>query len=195
MAYLKVHYRKDFMLEMLNSVIKNDVKTKEYINDLRKYGINLLKPDIRLSEDKYIIKDSNIIYPLSGTGNISELQVKKILEQRNENMDFFDYVKLLTSVGFTKKDITYLIDASAFDYTGYNHHTLIENIDSAINYAKLSNDLDDDSIEKPLIKEVDEFTKDELLDREYNAFGLYLFNHPVLKYKDNNISTKDIPSN
>ena len=193
MAYLKAHYRKDFMLEMLNSVIKNDVKTKDYINDLRKYGINLLKPDIRISEDKYIIKDSNIIYPLSGIRNISELQVKKILEQRNENMDYFDYVKLLTSVGFTKKDITYLIDASAFDYTGYNHQTLIENIDSAINYAKLSNDLDDDSIEKPLIKEVDEYTKDELLNREYNAFGLYLFNHPVLKYKDNSISTKDIP--
>lgn len=195
MAYLKAHYRKEFMLEMLNSVIKNDVKTKNYISDLRKYGINLLKPDIRISEEKYIINDDNIIYPLSGIRNISELQVKKIIEQRNENMDFFDYVKLLTSIGFTKKDITYLIDASAFDYTEYNHQTLIENIDSAVNYAKLSNDLDDDSIEKPLMKEVNEFTKDELLEREYNAFGLYLFNHPVFKYKDNNISTKDIPAN
>lgn len=195
MAYLKAHYRKDFMLEMLNSVIKNDVKTKDYISDLRKYGINLLKPDIRVSEDKYIIKDDNIIYPLSGIRNISELQVKKIMEVRKEDMDFFDYVKLLTSIGSTKKDITNLIDASAFDYTGYNHKTLIENIDSAVNYAKLSNDLDDDSIEKPLMKEADDFTKDELLEREYNAFGLYLFNHPVLKYKDNNISTKDIPSN
>lgn len=195
MAYLKAHYRKDFMLEMLNSVIKNDIKTKDYISDLRKYDINLLKPDITISEDKYIIKDNSIIYPLSGIKNISELQVKKIIENRKENMDFFDYVKLLTSLGLTKKDITNLIDASAFDYTGYNHNTLIENIDSAVNYAKLSNDLDDDSIEKPLLKEVNEFSKDELLQREYNAFGLYLFNHPVFKYKDNNISTKDIPSN
>ena len=193
LAYLKAHYRKDFMIEMLNSVIKNDEKTKDYINDLRKYGISLLKPDIRFSEDKYIIKNNSIIYPLNGIRNISEIQVKKIIEQRKEDIDFFDYIKLLTSASFTKKDITNLIDTSAFDYTGYNHKTLIENIDSAINYAKLSNDLDDDSIDKPLIKEVDEFSKDELLEREYNAFGLYLFNHPVLKYKDNNISTKDIP--
>ena len=193
LAYLKAHYRKDFMIEMLNSVIKNDEKTKDYINDLRKYGISLLKPDIRFSEDKYIIKNNSIIYPLNGIRNISEIQVKKIIEQRKEDIDFFDYIKLLTSASFTKKDITNLIDASAFDYIGYNHKTLIENIDSAINYAKLSNDLDDDSIDKPLIKEVDEFSKDELLEREYNAFGLYLFNHPVLKYKDNNISTKDIP--
>ena len=192
MAYLKAHYRKEFMLEMLNSVIKNDIKTKDYINDLRKYGINLLKPNILVSEDKYIIKDNNIIYPLSGIKNISELQVKKIMELRNEKMDYFDLVKVLISIGLTKKDITYLIDSSAFDYTGYNHKTLIENIDSAINYAKLSNDLDDDSIDKPLIKVFDEFSKDELLEREYNAFGLYLFNHPVLKYKDNEISTKDV---
>ena len=77
LAYLKAHYRKDFMIEMLNSVIKNDEKTKDYINDLRKYGISLLKPDIRFSEDKYIIKNNSIIYPLNGIRNISEIQVKK----------------------------------------------------------------------------------------------------------------------
>ena len=195
MAYLKSHYRKDFMIEMLNSVIKNDIKTKEYISDLRKYNINVLKPSILYSEDKYIFKDNNIIYPLSGIKNISEIQVKKIMELRKDNMDYFDFVKLLTSIGLSKKDIINLIDSSCFDYTNYNHKTLVENLDQAINYAKLVNDLEDDSIEKPLINEEKEYTKDELLEKEYNAFGLYLFNHPVLKYKDNNISTKDIPSN
>ncbi|MBR2603981.1 MAG: DNA polymerase III subunit alpha [Bacilli bacterium] len=193
MAYLKAHYRKEFMLEMLNSVIKNDIKTKDYISDLRKYNIEVIKPDINKSTNEYILSNNKILLPLTCIKNISELSVKKLLEKRDDKeKDFFDYVRILTNIGFTRKEITALIDASAFDYTNVNHRTLIENLDNVINYAKLSNDLDDDSIEKPVINNFDEYSKEELLEKELNAFGLYLFNHPVLRYKDNDINTKDI---
>ena len=173
MAYLKAHYRKEFMLEMLNSVIKNDIKTKEYISDLRKYNIEVIKPDINKSTNEYILDDNKILLPLTCIKNISELQVKKLLDVRdNKEKDFFDYIRILVNIGYTKKEITAVIDASAFDYTNINHNTLIENLDNAINYAKLSIDLDDDSIDKPLLNNFDEFSKEELLERELNAFGL-----------------------
>ena len=84
-----------------------------------------------------------------------------------------------------KKTIESLIDADAFSEFGYNHKTLYNNMDAVINYASLANDLDESLIEKPVIEVFDEYTPDELTEKELNVFNLYLSNHPVTKYKKN----------
>ena len=50
-------------------------------------------------------------------------------------------------------------------------------------------------IEKPEIIIYPEYSKEELAVKEFNSFGFYLTNHPLIKYKeDNDISTFNIPS-
>ena len=39
---------------------------------------------------------------------------------------------------------------------------------------------------EPIIDEVTEYTKEELVNQEFNTFGFYLKSHPVSKYKDAN---------
>ena len=46
MAYLKSHYPKNFITYLLSMEINDDKKTKQYIYEAKKNGINILKPDI-----------------------------------------------------------------------------------------------------------------------------------------------------
>ena len=194
MAYLKSHYTSYYMKYLLNMVIGNEYKTKNYINECKLKNIEILKPDINKSESEFIIENNRIRFSLSSVKNIGASISNKIVEERKNGLykDFLDFVSRTYKQGINKKILPYLIYSGAFDSFNYNKKTLIENIDLAINYAELCNDLDSSMIEKPEFKIVDEFDKDELVKIENNTFGFYLSNHPVQNKRDNNIDTRKI---
>jgi DNA polymerase-3 subunit alpha len=192
MAYLKVHYTKNFMSALLTNAIGQESKTKEYIEECKKMKINILKPNINYSEYNYKIEDVGIRFSLSTIKNVGSISCKEIVRIREsgEFKDFFDFVARTYGVAINRKTIESLIDADCFSDFGYNHNTLYSNIDQAINYAELYRGLDESLIEKPMMNEKEEFSKDELSKRELEVFGFYLSNHPVTSYKKsyNNIT-------
>ena len=70
MAYLKANYSLVFMKNLLNMVIGNSIKTNEYIYECKKLNVELTKPDINISEDKYIQKNGKLFFPLNLIKNI-----------------------------------------------------------------------------------------------------------------------------
>ena len=185
MAYLKVHYKEDFMSSLLTNVIGDENKTKEYITECKKMNVNVLKPDINLSEYKYKKEKDGIRFSLATIKNVGTITCKEIIKERKNGkfLDFFDFVKRMYGKSVNKKTIESLINADVFSSFGFNHNTLIHNIDSAINYASLAKDLDESLIEKPIIVEQEELSDEELGLKEKEVFGFYLTNHPVSKYK------------
>ena len=194
MAYLKAHYPEYFMSHLLTMVIGNNIKTKQYINEAKNLNINILLPDINNSDYKYKVNGKNIIFSLSAINSVGSISSNEILKQRENGKfkDFFDFVKRCYGKTITRKTIEYLIYAGAFDSFNYNHNTLINNIDIAINYAELVRDLDESLITVPEIEVFDEFNKSDLIKQEYDAFGFYLSYHPVQKYRKNDINTTKI---
>ena len=187
MAYLKVKYSKEFLSSLLTNVIGSDTKTKEYIDECKKMDVNILKPSINYSEYNYISEADGIRFSLATIRNVGSITCKEIVNERKNGLfvDFCDFVKRTYGKSVNKKTIESLIDADAFSEFGYNHKTLYNNMDAVINYASLANDLDESLIEKPVIEVFDEYTPDELTEKELNVFNLYLSNHPVTKYKKN----------
>ena len=187
MAYLKVKYSKEFLSSLLTNVIGSDTKTKEYIDECKKMDVNILKPSINYSEYNYISEADGIRFSLATIRNVGSITCKEIVDERKNGLfvDFCDFVKRTYGKSVNKKTIESLIDADAFSEFGYNHKTLYNNMDAVINYASLANDLDESLIEKPVMEVFDEYTPDELTDKELNVFNLYLSNHPVTKYKKN----------
>lgn len=187
MAYLKVKYSKEFLSSLLTNVIGSDTKTKEYIDECKKMDVNILKPSINYSEYNYISEADGIRFSLATIRNVGSITCKEIVNERKNGLfvDFCDFVKRTYGKSVNKKTIESLIDADAFSEFGYNHKTLYNNMDAVINYASLANDLDESLIEKPVMEVFDEYTPDELTDKELNVFNLYLSNHPVTKYKKN----------
>ena len=186
-AFLKAHFYPYFMVSILSNSISNEIKTNTYIAKLRQNNIKVLLPNINLSENKYITKNKEIICPLSLIRNIGTNVTTLILKERENGLfkDFIDFCMRMNNSSINKKVIQSLILAGSFDCFGYNKKTLINNLDNILNYVELSRDAGLIEIERPLIDEYPEYSKDELIKNEFNIFGFYLTNHPVSKYKDN----------
>lgn len=198
MAYLKVNYKEYFMSSLLTNAIGNESKTKEYIDECKKMGINIIKPNINLSEYNYKKEMESIRFSLASIRNVGSITCKEIINERNKNgnfIDFLDFIKRMYGKSVNKKTIESLIDADVFSDFNLNHKTLHTNLDISINYATLAKDLDESLIDKPIMSIEEEFSNEELTKREKDIFGFYLSNHPVAKYKvkyDGIINTNEI---
>lgn len=196
MAYLKAHYKEYFMKSLLSSVMGSESKTKEYIYECKLLGIELLKPDINLSTDEYIIYDGSLRYPLSGIRNIGGVITTTILKERQNGQftDIFDFVKRLYGKNINKKILQTLNHAGCLISCGLNERTIDENLDLIINYGEIGGLLDNDDSLKPVLNIMIEYSNKELMRNEFEVFGFYLSRHPVTEYriKYNTISLENI---
>ncbi len=186
MAYLKAHYRIYFTKNLLNNYLEDTNKKKSYINELRKHNIEVVVPDINISEKEFVIKNNKVVYPLEGIKGVGANAINLILEERNkeEFKDIYDFFKRCYSKAVNKKVVESLIYAGCFDSFNINRNTLINSLDDLINYSEISGGFDDEFNLKPVLNEIEEFDKRELLLHEHDVFGFYFTRHPVSEYKN-----------
>lgn len=181
MAYLKKHYPNQFYKHLLDSVIGSILKTKEYISDAKINNIEVINPLINESDLNYKITNK-IIYPLIGIKNINLNLANLIIKERKKQnfIDIFDFVK---RIPINKEALLSLIKAGSFNKFNLTKKTLIENIESILNYGELTYNLDLDYNLKPNLKVFPEYNKRTLLELELESIGLYLSDHPLGQYK------------
>lgn len=183
MAYLKANYTEAFHLNTLNMNIGSDAKIKDVIKDARRRGLIIIRPNIIISEEQYIIDSGKLILPLTSIKNISTSQSKIIINNRPYD-DYFDFLKKTYNKGLNRNNVETLIKGGALDIFGYSKNTLLSNIDSAVTYLELVENLDSSLIMKPDIEE------SKIPDEEYSEldiFGFYVSGHPATKYTKNDI--------
>lgn len=186
MAYLKAHYPKIFISNLLSTEMNDDSKCKKYIYECKKNNVEILKPNINYSYNKYVEEDKGIRYPLSSIKNVGINAVNYIIEERNTKglfKDIYDFIKRCYGKVINRKTIESLIYAGSFNNLGYNKHTLIDNLDAIINYGELIKDLSEEFALKPEIVEYPEYEEKFMMEKELELFGLYLSNHPITKFK------------
>ena len=186
MAYLKVHYKLEFYANLLSNVISSSSKLKEYLSEIRSHSITVLKPDINLSTDKFVVNNNNIIFPFSTIKGIGISVSSNILKARSDGefINIYDAFSRLVRSKVTKKQLETLIISSSFSSFGYNKKTLITNLDSLYNYGELTIDLDESLVLKPELVKTEEFSESILLEQELECFGFYISNHPVTTYRN-----------
>ena len=194
MGYLKANYPHIFMMNLLNKEIGRELKTKEYIDESKLLGLNFRNVDINLSSNKYYKYKDEIIFPLNMIKGISKSVADSIIEERkNGNFkDFIDFSRRCYSKTINKKVLETLILSGAFNSFKENKKTLIENLDSIINYSELYSTVGSEYSILPEIIYCDEYDNNYLLEVEKKLLGFYFSNHPVTKYKNSIISTKNI---
>ena len=194
MAYLKKYYKTIFFANLLSNVIGSETKTNEYIMEAKANKIEIEKPTINNSNDRYRVIDDKIIYPISnikGIGSVVENQIKEA-KKEGEFQDIYDCFSRLYISGITKKTFEILIYANVFKEFKINRKTLISNLDNLYNYAELTKDLDPSLVMKPEIEPEKEYEDNILLEKEKEVFGFYLSKHPTTVYKKDNPYCIDI---
>ncbi|MDD3187703.1 MAG: DNA polymerase III subunit alpha [Bacilli bacterium] len=194
MAYLKKYYPEIFLKNLLTRFIGSSSKTKDYINECKKNGVSVLKPNINVSTLNYEFVNKSLIYPLSNIKNIGPIVATEIINERKKGLfkDIFDFTKRLYGKSVNTKVIESLILSGAFDGLDYNRKTLISNLDVILNYSELGDMFNSDEALKPVLNVIDEYTDSEKLQNEFDLFGFYLSSHPTISYKENDVNLSDV---
>ncbi len=118
-AYLKAHYRAEFMAANLTNSVTDIKKITTFIDDCQKSNIVVKGPDINESDQTFTVnKDGDIRFGLAALKGVGFSAASSIVEERNANgpytsiMDFFERVNLGSC---NKRCLESLAYAGAFD--------------------------------------------------------------------------------
>ncbi|WP_143463504.1 DNA polymerase III subunit alpha [Levilactobacillus enshiensis] len=187
LAYLKAHYPGPFYAALLNSVINVPVKTKMYLTEAKRHGVNILPPDINQSSAYFNLRGQAVIFGLSSIKGVRRDFLRELLADRHANGPFRDLHQFLQRIDakYRKADLlNALVYAGAFDHFGYNRAELIAALPEFLSTVELSGDnvelfaaLAPKVTPKP---DLDLMTK---LTQEEAVLGAYLSGHPVEQYR------------
>ena len=134
-AYLKAYYKEEFMAATLNSFLGNLDKVPLYIEECRKMGIEILKPDINKSYTKFTVDNGKIRFGLGSIKNVGTSVVDYIVENREKHgefKDFGDFCERMQDGSVNKKCIESLIKAGVFDKFEQTRSTLMASYEDII---------------------------------------------------------------
>ena len=204
-AFLKAHYPVEYLAALLTSVKTNLDKAAIYLNECRQMGIDVLVPDVNVSESDFVGVDGPdgeraIAFGMSAVRNVGEGLVSLILAEREANgpfVDFYDFCDRVDTSVLNKRTIESLIKAGGFDALGYSRKGLLGYYDKIIDetvarrrkeaegqfdlfsMADEGGDAGAVSGTRYVIP-TDDFDKRQRLAFEKEMLGLYVSDHPLM---------------
>ncbi|HBL98660.1 TPA: DNA polymerase III subunit alpha [Candidatus Dependentiae bacterium] len=137
-AYLKAHYPVEFMACLISLESQDPDKMASYIQEAREMGINVLPPDINLSERDFTARDREIRFGLIGVKNAGDSGLDSCLEERQRKGAYKDLLDFCCRVDLrtcNKRFIESMIAAGAFDSLAGNRAQKTNELSTIIDRA------------------------------------------------------------
>jgi DNA polymerase-3 subunit alpha len=198
-AFLKCHYKREYMAALLSSVIDNQNKTADYIGECHRLSVAVLPPSVNESDSKYTVSGGNIRFGLSAVRNLGPAFISAIINERRMKpfASYYDFCRRMNGKGLNARSLESLIKCGALDNLGYNRRqmlavskTILDDLEydrrkgggaGQISLFDISGSTGGDEI---VIPELEEFPLIELLNMEKEMTGLFLSGHPIDEYAD-----------
>ena len=200
-AYLKAHYTAEYMAALLTSVLGNQVKSVEYINECSHFGISVLPPDINGSRVTFSTdrENGNIRFGMLALKNVGKQMLEAIINERQGGgkfVSFDNFVERMSAVtDLNKRQVEALIKCGAFDGLGLfrsqllaSYETIIDNVQQKSRnnpagqmdmFSMGMGSFDVPSFEYP---DIPEYGMREKLLMEKDASGMYFSGHMLDNY-------------
>tara|TARA_B100000161_G_scaffold247616_1_gene203958 strand:+ start:862 stop:4461 length:3600 start_codon:yes stop_codon:yes gene_type:complete len=195
-AWLKAHYKGEFMASLLSSEMNNTDKLSNIISDTKEMNLDVLPPCINESISRFnAVGDGAIRFGMTAIKGVGEGLAEEIVLDRDANGPFnglIDFCIRMKSPN--RKMLESLVRSGAFDFTRINRSRLFCGIDMALSRAtekakdkasgqKTFFDLDihennsqNEDLDLPDTKKWDEIKK---LNDEKELLGFYVSGHPL----------------
>lgn len=203
-AYYKTYYPKLFMCEVLNSVIDDSKKLKNYLSAAKKLKLNIVAPNVQVSRASFSVVDEKIVYGFKGLKKINKSAI--IIEQEREKngpfLSLSDFlVRIVKDERIDKGFFEALVFTGALDCFEGNKAAKLELAIKVLEGEKkkqktvhkeqvgLFDLLSEMAMEdSPIamdysLPKTPEFDLDYLLEQEREFAGLYVSGHPSLKFE------------
>lgn len=196
-AYLKCHYYKEYMAALMtNALLDSTDKLYGYIASVNKNGVSVLPIDINKSERGFVAQPDGIRFALLAVKSLGEAAIAGIVAQRSKNGKFkslWDFCSRVSGRDINIRTVEALIKSGAFDCFENNRHEMLDacaeimtaaakqredNLEGQIDFFGLGGQDDAHDLEKSVPKR-EEFSKQQLLEFEHEALGMYFSGHPT----------------
>jgi len=199
-AWLKTYYPAPFMAAVMSSDMQNTDKVVIFIEECRQMKLEVLLPDVNLSEFKFTVSPSNqVVYGLGAVKGVGEGPVEGIVEARKEGpfIDLFDFCKRVGTKRLNKRVLESLVKSGALDKLGPNRAVLWASIGAALQSADQDARNQDAGMfdlfggepepehANPYQQYLNarEWSDKERLGGEKDTLGLYVTGHPIDEYE------------
>ncbi|HZJ78771.1 MAG TPA: DNA polymerase III subunit alpha [Clostridia bacterium] len=197
-AYLKSHYPCEFMAALLSSVLGNSTKIAGYIGECSKLGIEVLPPNVNVSEKSFTVSQGKVHFGLLAVKNLGRGFIREIIMQRKtggEFKSFYSFCKRMHGKDFNKRAVESLIKCGALDNLGANRRQMLQalpgivseldsnkhrNVEGQIGFFDLGEKTGE--ISEPELPNISEMPHSELLAFERETTGIYLSGHPMMQH-------------
>ncbi|HEU4976790.1 MAG TPA: DNA polymerase III subunit alpha [Baekduia sp.] len=221
-AWLKANYCAEYMAALISSVMDTKDKVPFFVARCEEMGIEILPPDVNLSDHEFVVVDGNIRFGLDAVKGVGYAAVEAIKRAREDGGPFtsiWDFCERVDPRAVNKRSIEALIKCGAFGSTGASRKGMLgvlEQAQSAGQKAQQDAEIGQGSIfdlfdgggsssgsgngaaaafagpTHPAIPE-EEFEKNELLAHEKDAIGLFLSMHPLKEVREALLAKVDRP--
>ena len=203
-AYLKANYTVQYMVAQLSCEKENTDKIVEYIEDCRRMGIEVIKPDVNESQNDFTISDGNKIrIGLGAIKNVGNKAIESIIESRNKTGRFTSILELCNRVDMrvvNKQVLECLIKSGCFDSLHDSRAKLLTGLDTAMQLGSIANK-DRRTGQKSLFGmgsdtsmrgngdfgtdiEAPQWSEKDLRQAEKESLGFYMSSNPLDAYKE-----------
>jgi len=201
-AWLKVHYPAEFMSANLTSEMASIDRIVVLINECKKMGIEVKTPDINISfEDFRPIDEKTISYGLNAIKNVGSKALETIISERVDNGSYssiFDLCSRVDQQKVNKRVLESLTASGSLDSLEGNRAQNYEAVDEAVQYGqKMQTEKDKNQVDLfglsdqesslikiPTLRELEDWSEKESLEKEMEVLGLYISGHPLLEHAD-----------
>ena len=208
-AWLKANYPAEYMAALISSVMDTKDKVPFFVNQAESMGIEILPPDVNLSDHEFVVVEGNIRFGLDAVKGVGYAAVEAIKAAREDGGPFtslWEFCERVDGRAVNKKSIEALIKCGAFGSTGATRRGMLEVLESA-QAAGQKAQLDaqigqgsifdlggfggqDDGAASPFTGPthppipIEEFGKPELLAAEKESIGIFITDHPLKRVRD-----------
>ena len=120
-AWLKANYPAEYMAALISSVMSTKDKVPFFVARCEEMGIEILPPDVNLSDHEFTVVERNIRFGLDAVKGVGYQAVEAIKRAREEGGEFrslWDFCERVDSRAVNRKAIDALIKCGAFGSTG-----------------------------------------------------------------------------
>jgi DNA polymerase-3 subunit alpha len=132
-AWLKAHYPAEYMAALISSVMDTKDRVPFFVAQAEQMGIEILPPDVNLSDHEFVVVDGNIRFGLDAVKGVGFQAVEAIKAARGDGpaagapgsgataqpfTSLFEFCERVDNRAVNKKAIEALIKCGAFGSTG-----------------------------------------------------------------------------
>ncbi|HEV3283833.1 MAG TPA: DNA polymerase III subunit alpha [Solirubrobacteraceae bacterium] len=208
-AWLKANHPAEYMAALISSVMSTKDKVPYFVARCEEMGIEILPPDVNLSDHEFTVVERNIRFGLDAVKGVGYQAVEAIKRARDRGGEFtslWDFCERVDGRTVNKKAIEALIKSGALGSTGATRKGMLEVLERAqASGQKLQQDaligqgsifdLDEGSpagapaasgLARPIYPPIpaEEFDQADLLACEKEAIGLFVSAHPLKPLRD-----------